>query len=979
MPPKELKKVTDTIWELPQTFKEGMLVPARIYATEKLIRDMDDGVFNQVTNVARLPGIINHAFCMPDGHWGYGFPIGGVAAFDLDKGIISPGGIGFDINCLAGDTYVLTDLGFTKKIKDFETDKPDLVSFNNKTQSEETSKIVAFMSRQAKNILKIKTKSGIEILATEDHPIFTPNGMVPAADVEKNTNVAVYTFAGVPYQQPSGKTFLTAEDIRKIELPFNKERVIKELGEKGLLPLSFDNPALPYIAKIAGYDIGDGTLICTDKAQFAALYGKKEDLEIIQKDLEKIGFKSYLHQRERNHSIDTKYGNVSFVYVENSLHVTSQSFVALLKALKIPSGNKVKQEYEVPGWILESPLWIKRLFLAAFFGAEMSSPKTLTGHGYNFYMPTVSMNKSDEHISNARAFLNQIVKILKEFNITATLSQEREEYISKKGEKRLRIRLLINQDSQNLMNLYSKIGFEYNRLKRFLGNATVLYLNLKEKILQEREKAAVISSDLYSKGMKIKEILSTLGNESVNKRFIERSVFEGRKSSARIAYSFKTFEQFLEGRSENLGTSGFLWDEIESKELVEFNDAVYDFTVSTESHNFVANCTLVSNCGMRMATTNLTIKEVRPKIKELVDILFKTVPAGVGSSGFVKLDKREFEAVTATGAKWALENGFAWEEDLENTEEYGCMKDADPSKVSDRAFKRGITQVGTLGSGNHYLEIQHASQIFDEETAKLFGVHSKDQIVIMFHCGSRGFGHQIGTDYLKTFLDVMPKYGLKIWDPELACAPFQSKEGQDYYKAMCCGVNMSFANRQVILHRIREAFSKVFKKPAEELGMHQVYDVSHNTAKIEEHEVNGQRKKVLVHRKGSTRAFGPGREEVTAKYRHAGQPIIIGGSMETGSYLMVGTKKAELETFGSTCHGSGRTMSRTAAKRQFRGDTLIRDMEKRGIYVRTVSFAGVAEEAGAAYKDINEVIETVHQAGISKKVVALTPLGNVKG
>ncbi|MBI2232803.1 MAG: RtcB family protein [Candidatus Aenigmarchaeota archaeon] len=385
------------------------------------------------------------------------------------------------------------------------------------------------------------------------------------------------------------------------------------------------------------------------------------------------------------------------------------------------------------------------------------------------------------------------------------------------------------------------------------------------------------------------------------------------------------------------------------------------------------------NCGMRMATTNLTMKEVRPKIKELVDILFKTVPAGVGSSGFVKLDKREFEAVTATGAKWALENGFAWEEDLENTEEYGCMKDADPSKVSDRAFKRGITQVGTLGSGNHYLEIQHASQIFDEETAKLFGVHSKDQIVIMFHCGSRGFGHQIGTDYLKTFLDVMPKYGLKIWDPELACAPFQSKEGQDYYKAMCCGVNMSFANRQVILHRIREAFSKVFKRPAEELGMHQVYDVSHNTAKIEEHEVNGQRKKVLVHRKGSTRAFGPGREEVTAKYRHAGQPIIIGGSMETGSYLMVGTKKAELETFGSTCHGSGRTMSRTAAKRQFRGDTLIRDMEKRGIYVKTVSFAGVAEEAGAAYKDINEVIETVHQAGISKKVVALTPLGNVKG
>lgn len=387
----------------------------------------------------------------------------------------------------------------------------------------------------------------------------------------------------------------------------------------------------------------------------------------------------------------------------------------------------------------------------------------------------------------------------------------------------------------------------------------------------------------------------------------------------------------------------------------------------------------IINCGMRLVLTNLTLKDVRPKIKELVNNLFQRVPAGVGSTGFVKLSRDQFREAIETGAKWAIDNGYGWEEDMERTEEYGVMKTADSSKVSDRAFKRGVDQIGTLGSGNHYLEIQHAAQIFDEATAKAFGIVEKDQIVIMFHCGSRGFGHQIGTDYLDTFLKVMPKYGIKVIDPELASAPFQSKEGQDYYAAMKCGINMSFANRQVILHRIREAFSKVFGRTAEDLGLHQVYDVAHNTAKVENHKIDGQMKDVLVHRKGATRAFGPGRDEVTKIYRHIGQPIIIGGSMETGSYLLVGTEKAMDETFGSTCHGSGRTMSRTKAKHMFRGDTLLRDMEKRGIFVKSVSFGGVAEEAGPAYKNIDEVIESVHQAGISKKVVALKPLGNVKG
>ncbi len=387
------------------------------------------------------------------------------------------------------------------------------------------------------------------------------------------------------------------------------------------------------------------------------------------------------------------------------------------------------------------------------------------------------------------------------------------------------------------------------------------------------------------------------------------------------------------------------------------------------------------NCGMRLVSTNLTFDEVKPKIRELVDNLFSRVPCGVGSTGSVKLTPQKFQEVAQNGAKWAVENGFGWDEDLERTEENGCMEGADPSKVSPKAIQRGLEQVGTLGSGNHYLEIQHVrpENIFDEELTKRFGIFP-NQVVVMFHCGSRGFGHQIGTDYLQTFLNVMErKYGIKILDRELACAPFSSTEGQNYFSAMKCAVNMAFANRQVILHRIREAFSKIFGKSAEDLGLHQIYDVTHNIAKVEEHEVDGKKMKVLVHRKGSTRSFGPGRKEIPEIYRDIGQPVIIGGSMETGSHLLVGTKKAEEETFGSTAHGSGRTMSRAHAKRIYRGDKLQKEMLDRGIYVRTASSAGLAEEAGGAYKNIDEVVEAITLAGISKPVVKLVPRGNLKG
>lgn len=387
------------------------------------------------------------------------------------------------------------------------------------------------------------------------------------------------------------------------------------------------------------------------------------------------------------------------------------------------------------------------------------------------------------------------------------------------------------------------------------------------------------------------------------------------------------------------------------------------------------------NCGMRLVVTNLTYDEVKPYIKQLVDKLYQRVPAGVGSTGFVKISRNEFRQVVEQGAQWCIRNGYGWEEDLSLIEENGCLAGADSSKISDKAIDRGFNQIGTLGSGNHYLEIQVAKQenIFDPESAQKMGITTPDQVVVMFHCGSRGFGHQVATDYLQIFLKVMEsKYGIKILDRELACAPFNSPEGQNYFTAMKCGINMSFANRQVILHRIREVFSQVFGRSAFDLGMHMVYDVAHNTAKLESHIVDGKERSLLVHRKGATRAFGPGMADVPERYKAIGQPIIIGGSMETGSYLLTGVPSGD-QTFFSTAHGSGRTMSRTKARKTYRGEKLQKDMESRGIYVRSNSWSGLAEEAGAAYKDVDEVIEAAELAGISKRVVRLTPIGNIKG
>jgi len=385
------------------------------------------------------------------------------------------------------------------------------------------------------------------------------------------------------------------------------------------------------------------------------------------------------------------------------------------------------------------------------------------------------------------------------------------------------------------------------------------------------------------------------------------------------------------------------------------------------------------NCGVRLVRTNLTVKDVRPGIKDLISILFKNVPAGVGSEGMTDVAAGQIDSILEEGAEWAVRQGYGWEEDLEATEEGGRMKQVDPTKVSRKAKERGIPQVGSLGSGNHFLEVDEVDQIYDMEAAKAFGIGEKGQITVTVHCGSRGCGHQIATDYLQVMERYIKESKMELPDRQLACASVKSKEGMDYFSAMGCGANFAWANRQMILHWIRQSFEQHFKCSAESMEMHQVYDVAHNIAKVEEYQVEGKRRKVYVHRKGATRSFPKDHPEVPAKYRSVGQPVIIPGDMGAGSYVLVGTEQVMREAFGSTCHGAGRLMSRASASRKYNVNDVRHQLEVRGVHVKASTRDGILEEAPGAYKDIDDVIAVVKGAGLSRPVARLRPIGVMKG
>ena len=386
------------------------------------------------------------------------------------------------------------------------------------------------------------------------------------------------------------------------------------------------------------------------------------------------------------------------------------------------------------------------------------------------------------------------------------------------------------------------------------------------------------------------------------------------------------------------------------------------------------------NCGVRLLSTNLTEQEIRPKLTQLASAIFDNVPSGLGSrrKDFT-VTNGDLDRLVVEGVQWIIDKGLGWSEDAEHCEEGGRMENADPSKVSTTAKSRGLSQIGTLGSGNHFLEIQKVNKILNPRTAKVFGITHEGQVMIMIHCGSRGFGHQVCSDYLRVMERAVQKYKIDLPDRELACAPGNSPEARDYIQAMACAVNYAFTNRQAIMHWVRQSFQKVYHEDPEKFGLKLVYDVAHNIAKTETHKINGGDKKVWVHRKGATRAFPPNHMAVPADYRSEGQPVLIPGSMGTSSWVLVGAAKAMELTFGSTAHGAGRMMSRTAAKRKYWGGDIKTALEKRGIVVRAASASVLAEEADPAYKNVDVVAEVSDQIGIATKVARLEPIAVVKG
>jgi tRNA-splicing ligase RtcB len=384
------------------------------------------------------------------------------------------------------------------------------------------------------------------------------------------------------------------------------------------------------------------------------------------------------------------------------------------------------------------------------------------------------------------------------------------------------------------------------------------------------------------------------------------------------------------------------------------------------------------NCGVRLLRSNILAEEVKPIMGDIVNALFRGVPSGVGRSGDIRLSHRDMDDVLEKGSAWAVSQGYGTKDDLEHTEERGGMGGANSRKVSGKAKKRGSSQLGTLGSGNHFVEVAKVEKVYDQKVAEAFGLF-EGQLAVWIHSGSRGLGHQVCTDYVRGLQQAVTKYGIELPDRELVCAPFGSPEGQDYFAAMSCAANYGFANRQCLTHLVRRTFEQVLAGKVSDWELTMVYGLTHNIAKVEEYPIDGKSTKLVIHRKGATRAFGPGMKVLPADYREVGQPVLIPGDMGTASYVLVGTAEAMEKTFGTSCHGAGRVMSRRAAKKKIRGQELQQELAEKGIVVRGGSMAGLAEEAPAAYKDVDRVVNVVHSTGVARKVARLVPLGVIKG
>ncbi len=970
------QKISEVEYEIPKSAKEGMRVPVKIYANEQLLQKMlEDRTLEQAVNVAHLPGVQKFSIVLPDGHEGYGFPIGGVAATSFDNGVVSPGGVGYDINCLAGDVRVLTADGFWVRIRDFGNRSDRLVCVDLRTHEAVETGFSRFIRMLPSNrVFRVVTEAGYEVVATEDHPFLTPSGMVALKDLGVGDRVAVYPFEGVEFEEPSREVIVDEGSLEGLPLSERERRtVVSELGKRGLFPLYLDDRRISCLARLVGYVTGDGTIYFSGGKGYVFFYGRPEDLEDVREDVLRLGFRpSRVYSRVRRLRISSRYGVREFTSTEYFVRVSAKSFACLLAMLGAPVGDKAVGEFEVPSWIFRAPRWVKRLYLAALFGAELSSPKNVCR--FNFYCPVLGVNKVRGKSECGRRFLEQISLLLKEFDVKTAKVSCNVDGRRKSGEETVRLRLIISSAPENLVKFFGKIGFVYNRRRSVLANLACHYLRLKIKVLEERNRVIEAAGKLKGK-VSSSEIFGRLESPWANRRFIERTLYGGRKSEPRIAQAFMGFEEFV--RNPLYVGSDFVWDKIVLKEKVEYYDYVYDFTVDHDGHNFVANNFVVSNCGVRLISTPLFEKDVRPRLRQLVHELFVQVPSGLGSRGQVRLSVGELDRVLEEGVGWAVASGYGFVEDREFCEERGCMGGADAGAVSVGAKQRGMPQLGSLGSGNHFLEVGVVDRVFDEDVARVFGLLGVGQVVLWVHTGSRGLGHQVCSDYLRVMEAGARKYGIVLPDRELASVPVHCFEGERYFRAMAAAANFAWANRQMITHWVRKAFVKVFGVDERELKL--VYDVAHNIAKVEEHIVDGVRVKVVVHRKGATRAFPKGHAEIPSKYRDVGQPVLIPGSMGTSSWVLVGRETSMVKSFGSTAHGAGRMMSRAGALKVRSGFEVKRDLEGRGIVLEAADVKVVSEEAPEAYKDVDIVAEVSHKVGIATKVARIVPIGVVKG
>jgi tRNA-splicing ligase RtcB len=990
----DVEKIDDFRWRIPKT--GSMRVPATLYATETMLKDiLSDDAPQQAANVAHMPGIVTASLAMPDIHWGYGFPIGGVAAFDPEEGVISPGGVGYDINCLAGTSRVLHAHGYTRSIADMEDSwrEARLCCQDFDAHAPAETSVRRFLKRKPEEtVYRVRTAGGDEVMATADHPFWTPDGMQEIGRLSAGDTVARRPFEGVPYEEPDDETLVDEEDVRRVLEAQGKQggnalaQVRTYLDDRDLLPLQADGAAVPYLLKVAGFLFGDGTVCFSGEGgkDTAWFYGDPADLETIRRDVKAAGFTpSRIYERTRQHAIQTAYADYDFTRSETSFKVASTSFAVLMAALGVPVGNKATQDYRVPGWIRRAPRWQQRLFLSALFGAELSAPSTVTGHGRNFCMPTLSMNKRDGFVDSGVTFLNDVASMATPFGIQAGRVARTEVAPDDAASDAHRLRLSFSSQPDSLIALWSRIGYTYNRKRAGRAAAAVEYLKQKQDALRERERAATTASALYAGGVAPSEIYARLQTTPVNRRFLERSFYEERPTGVRIGASFPTFDAFCEQALDGIEESGMVWTTITSIEPVDLEEVtgdpyVYDFTVAHDDHNFTANGFVVSNCGVRLMVSDLTKEDVEPHAERLVDALFHRVPTGVGSSGALHVAQSELKTVLRRGAQWAVNQGYGTSDDLNYIEEHGQVDGADPSDVSQRALERGTDQIGTLGSGNHFLEVGYVSDVFDDARARAMGL-DPGQVTVIIHSGSRGFGYQVCDDALQDMDRAMNKYDIDLPDRQLACTPIRSPEGEKYIGGMRCAINYAFANRQVMAHNTRLAFEDALDLAPRAINLRTVYEVAHNIAKFETHRVNGHEQEVCVHRKGATRALPAGHPLVPEAYRDVGQPVLIPGDMGRYSYVLVGTERALDETFGSTCHGAGRQMSRRQARKRAGNRNITAELANKGIIVRGESQRTVREEISEAYKDVSDVVDAVEGAGISQKVAQLRPLGCIKG